>query len=234
MSRHLAEVFGRAARGEAGAAVPAGSELPGGPGGPGGPNDPGIGANTGAAASRLSVTDLLRMHGDDSAAVLLLVLAMLCVTPIAGVGTLLGSVMIAIAWRWHHGTDARMLPERLGRVTLSETWTRRCLHALAWTYATADRRLKARWCVLCHRGTHDWWRLWIVAMAVLILLPLPLGNVLPALSIVMLSLGLMFRDGVMLLMSTAVGAGAIGFAFAMGHVLIGAAKASMDWIATMI
>lgn len=225
MSRHLAEVFGRAARGEAGAAAPDGGEPGGGPG---------DGEAARGTAARLSVTDLLHMHGDDSAAVLLLLLAMLCVTPIAGVGTLLGSVMLAIAWRWHRGTDARILPERLGRVTLNETWTRRCLHALAWTYATADRRLKARWCLLCHRGTHDWWRIWIAAMALLILLPLPLGNVLPALSLVLLSLGWMFRDGLMLLLSTAVGAGAIGFAFAMGHVLVEAAKASMGWIVAML
>jgi hypothetical protein len=216
MSRHLAEVFGRAARGVTGTVPPGSPEPACRPG------------------QCLSVTDLLRMHGDDSAAVLLMVLAMLCVTPIAGVGTLLGGVIIAIAWRWHQGTDASILPERLGRVTLSEAWTRRCLHALAWMYATADRRLKARWSLLSHRGTHDWWRLWIAVMALLIVLPLPLGNVLPALSLVLLSLGWMFRDGLMLLLSTAVGAGAIGFAFAMGHVLLAAFKASANWILTII
>lgn len=225
MSRHLAEVFGRAARGEAGATASDG----------GGPAiDPGSGGGACGTASRLSIADLLRMHGEDSAAVLLLLLAMLCVTPIAGVGTLLGGVILAIAWRWQRGTDAATLPERLGRVTLDETWTRRCLHALAWTYATADRRLKARWALLCHQGTHDGWRLWIAVMALLILLPLPLGNVLPALSLVLLSLGWMFRDGVMLLLSAAVGAGAIGFAIAMGHVLLAAAKASAGWITAML
>lgn len=228
MSRHLAEIFGRAARGEPDTVTPQGGGFPDGAGGAGRTEA------TGGTAPTLSVTDLLRMHGEASASVLLLVLAMLCVTPIAGVGTLLGGVILLIAWRWHRGMDACVLPERLGRVTLNEAWTRRCLHALAWTYATANLRLRERWCVLCHRGTHDWWRLWIATMALLILLPLPLGNVLPALSLVLLSLGWMFRDGVMLLLSTAVGVGAIGFAFAMGHVLIAAAKASADWIVAMI
>jgi hypothetical protein len=209
--RHLAEVFGRAARGEAG---PSGA----GPTGPG----------------RLSLADLLRLHGDDSAAVLLMVTAMACVTPVAGVGMLLAGVIFAIAWRWHRGAHAGMLPERLGRMTLSEAWSRRILHGFAWIYATADRCLAARMTLLCHRGTHGGWRLWIATMALLIALPLPLGNLLPALSLVLLALGWMFRDGLALLLSAVVGLGAIGFAVAMGQVLLEGLRFGVEWAAGLV
>lgn len=56
-------------------------------------------------------------------------------------------------------------------------------------------------------------------MAALIFLPIPLGNVLPGLSLTMLSLGFMFRDGVMLLFSKLVGAAALGFAWTFSHLL---------------
>jgi hypothetical protein len=209
--RHLAEVFGRAARGEAG--------------------PPGAGASR---AVRLSLADLLRRHGDDSAAVLLMVMAMACVTPIAGVGTLLGGVIFAIAWRWHRGPHAGVLPERLGRVTLSEAWSRRSLHGFAWMYATADRLLEMRLTLMLHHGTYGWWRLWIATMALLIVLPLPLGNVLPGLSLVLLALGGMFRDGLVLLLSGAVGLGAIGFAVAMGHVLLEGVRVGAQWLAGLV
>jgi Exopolysaccharide synthesis, ExoD len=84
-----------------------------------------------AHAARLCVSDLLRLHGHDSAAVLLLVLAMLSVMPIAGVGSLLGLVILALAWRWHRGPDARIVPQRLGQVQMSEAWTGRCLRFLS-------------------------------------------------------------------------------------------------------
>jgi hypothetical protein len=48
-------------------------------------------------------------------------------------------------------------------------------------------------------------------MGLVIFLPLPLGNVLPALSLILLSLGWMFRDGLALLLSCAIGAAALAY-----------------------
>ena len=100
------------------------------------------------------------------------------------------------------------LPQRLGRLRLDETWSRRCLHGLAWLYTTAGRCLRARWTLLCHPRTGPWWGVWIALMGVVIFLPLPFGNVLPSISLVLLSLGWMFRDGLALLASAVVGSGA--------------------------
>lgn len=202
MSKRLAAIFRRAARREA--------ASPG----------PGL---------QLTLPDLLSLHGSSSSAVLLMLLALLSAMPIAGMGSVLGFVMLALAWQWHRGLDPDILPERLGRVALSVSWSRRCLHFLAWTYAVAQRLLKARWELLCHRSTHRWWGAWIALMALVILLPLPLGNVLPSLSLVLLSLGWMFRDGLALLGSAVVGSGAIGYALAMSHVLLEGVRAGLVW-----
>ncbi|WP_119157144.1 exopolysaccharide biosynthesis protein [Caldimonas tepidiphila] len=182
------------------------------------------------AAPGLTLPDLLALHGQASAAVLLLLLAMLSAAPLVGLGSVLGFVILALAWRWHRDWDAACIPERLHRVALSETWSRRCLQALAWTYAAASRFLAARWLLLCHRSTHPWWGGWIALMGALILLPLPLGNVLPSLSLALLSLGWMFRDGRALLLSALVGVAAVGYAFAMGQVLVEGAQAVLAWL----
>jgi hypothetical protein len=184
--------------------------------------------------AQLSLFDLLRLHGEDSAAVLLLVLAVLCVIPVGGVGTLLSFAIMAIAWRWHRGPSPHLLPEKLGRVTLSEVWSRRCLHFLSWLYEKADILLSPRWSALSHRTTYAWWSAWIALMGVLILLPLPFGNILPSLSLVLLSLGWMFRDGLALLLSTAVGTGAIGFALLMTNVLLEMAQKCLAWITGLV
>ena len=67
-------------------------------------------------------------------------------------------------------------------------------------------------------------------MAVLILLPLPLGNVLPGLSLILLSLGWMFRDGLAMLVSAATGVGALGYAVTFGHLALAAWQHIGGWI----
>lgn len=187
-----------------------------------------------ALAPELSVRQLLDLHGRDSAAVVLLVLAMLSVLPIAGVGSLLSLVLMAIALRWHHGTDSSILPQRLGDLRLSATWSGRCLRFLRGLYAWAGCWLRERWGVLRHPGAQPAWGVWIGLMALLILLPLPFGNVLPAISLVLLALGWMFRDGLMLLASLLVGTGAAAFAALASHLMLAAALAGWNWVMSVL
>ena len=186
---------------------------------------------------RLSLEELLGLHGQASPAVLLLVLAVLCVLPVYGVGTALSFAILLMAWRWRGLAHAdagcgqgQGLPGRVGRLRLDATWSRRCLHGLAWLYATAGRCLRARWSVLCHPRTGVWWSLWIGLMGLVIFLPLPLGNVLPSLSLVLLSLGWMFRDGLAMLASAVVGSGAVAFALAFGHLVWEGVRAVGLWL----
>ena len=185
--------------------------------------------------TRLSLADLLRLHGDSSPAVLLLVLSVLCVLPVYGVGTALSFAILATAWRWgaltRGGTSSgNGLSDRLGQLSLSETWSRRCLQGLAWMYATAGRCLRTRWTALCHPRTGPWWGLWIALMGLVIFLPLPFGNVLPSISLVLLSLGWMFRDGLALLASAVAGSGAVAFTVVFGHLVWEALLTVRTWL----
>lgn len=187
-----------------------------------------------ALAAELTVRELLALHGRDSAAVILLVLAMLSVLPIAGVGSLLSLVLMALALRWHRGADGDILPQRLGDLRLSAAWSGRCLRFLRGLYALAGRWLRERSQWLLHPRAQLAWGAWIGLMAVLILLPLPFGNVLPAISLVLLGLGWIFRDGLVLAGSLLVGTGAVGFAVFASHLLVAAAIAGWRWMLSVL
>ncbi|MGS5089978.1 exopolysaccharide biosynthesis protein [Hydrogenophaga sp. A37] len=183
----------------------------------------------GTACERLSLNQLLRLNGEGSGAVLLMLLALLSSLPVAGAGGLFSIGLLALAWAWLRGRETVTMPQRLGSITLSETWSRRSLHGMAWIYEQAERRLRPRWPVCCHARTRVWWGLWIALMAVVIFLPLPLGNVLPSLSLILLSLGWMFRDGVAMLLSAATGVGALGYVVSLGHLLTGLLVKAWAW-----
>lgn len=189
-----------------------------------------------AGSPRMSLAELLRLHGDDSAAVVLLVVSVLCVVPIYGMGTALSVAIFAMAWHWRcvarsaagQGEGAAQagasstpswLPRRLAEARLDETWSRRCLHGLAWLYGQAGRRLRERMLGLSAAGTRPLWSAWIALQGFVIFLPLPFGNVLPAASLVLMCLGWIFRDGLALLASALVGAAAVGYAWAFGHLV---------------
>lgn len=168
---------------------------------------------------RLSVAELLRLHGNASGPVLLMLMAVLATLPVAGAGMVLSVGIFLMAYTWLRGKDAMPLPARLGRLSLNATWTRRCLHGLAWLYEQADRRLQPRWPHLSHPRLRALWGAWIALMAAIIFLPLPLGNVLPAISLVLLALGWMFRDGLALMAAGVSGLGALAYAVSLAHLV---------------
>lgn len=179
-------------------------------------------AQDGSATRRLSLNDLLQLHGQDSGAVLLMLMGLLSIVPVAGAGSLMSLGIFALAWAWLCGRDNLRLPARLGKLSLNDTWSRRSLHSLAWSYERADRWLRPRWTALSHARARSGWALWMALMGVLIFLPLPLGNVLPGISLMLLSLGWLFRDGLALLSSAAVGAVGVAYALSVSHFVIAA------------
>jgi hypothetical protein len=172
------------------------------------------------AGLRLSLAELLQLHGDASGPVLMMLLAVLATLPIAGAGMVLSLGIFLLSWTWLRGIDNMPLPARLGRVTLNAVWARRCLHSLAWIYEQAERLLRPRWIALSDPRLRPGWGVWIALMAALIFIPLPFGNVMPAISLVVLSLGWMFRDGLALLLAGVAGVGAAVYAVSFSHLLL--------------
>lgn len=189
-------------------------------------------ATSTAADLRLTLTELLGLHRESSGPVLLMLLAVVCSVPLPGTGTAMSLGIWALAWAWARGHDTWPLPDRLGQLTLNERWTGRCLHGLAWVYERGNRWLRPRWALCSHDRTRALWGVWIALMGLVIFLPLPLGNVLPSLSLILLSLGWMFRDGLALLLSTATGLAAVAYAVSLWQLVLQALGQVRPWLPT--
>ena len=176
-------------------------------------------------AEGIQVGELLALHGRATLPALLLVVAVLCTLPLVGLGTALAFTLFAIALKWPAQAAGRRAPlaGRLHGLRLHGPWSRRCLQCFAWIYEQAGTRLRRRWLALRHPRTAPGWRLWIAAMALIILLPLPLGNLLPGLSLVLLALGWIYKDGAALALSMASGAAAIGLVALQAQLLVSVA-----------
>ena len=153
------------------------------------------------SADRVTVEALAQAHGPAAPGTLLLLLTAPCLLPLPlpGVGTAFGLGMAALAFAMWRGRAGHCLPRRVADFELPLPWARRVLELLARTYGLAGRFARARLEPLVAVGERRWIAATIGLMAFIVVLPIPFGNVLPALALMLLGTGLVFRDGLAVL-----------------------------------
>jgi len=154
---------------------------------------------------------LAQAHGPAAHGTWLLLMAVPCLLPVPGVGTVLGLGMLALAVAMWRGQSAACLPRRVAELELSSHWAQRVLGMLASAYAVAGRFARARLSQLASAEGRSWTAAAIGLMALVVVMPIPFGNVLPALALalMLIGLGLVFRDGVAVVLGLAMAALAI-------------------------
>ncbi len=162
-------------------------------------------------SERVSLRSLAQAHGPATHGSLLLLMAAPCLLPVPGVGTVLGLGLAALAIAIWRGHTAENLPGRVAKIELPRPWAQRVLVLLAVTYAAAGRLARARLTDLACAGRRSWTAATVGLMPVIVVLPIPFGNVLPALALMLIGLAMVFRDGVAMLL----GMTAAAFALAM-------------------
>jgi len=84
----------------------------------------------------------------------------------------------------------------VAELELPPHWAQRVLVGLASAYALAGRHAGARLSHLANSGRRSATALAVGLMAGIVVMPIPFGNLLPAVALVFIGLGLVFRDGV--------------------------------------
>lgn len=148
---------------------------------------------------RISIADLLLALQDRALAALLLIFALPNVIPVPpGTSALLGAPLLFLAAQLAFGMRPwlpRVIAERsMPRAHFAALVTR----ATPWL-ARAERLLRPRWSMLCRPPAEYLVGGVCLLLSLIVFLPIPLGNMLPALAICLLALGILERDGLWVL-----------------------------------
>jgi hypothetical protein len=148
---------------------------------------------------RISIGDLLAALGNRALAALLFVFAVPNVLPVPpGTSTILGAPLVILAAQLAVGRQP-WLPAVIADRTMTRADFARLVRRIGPWLARAEPLLRPRAIVLAQPPMEYLVGLVCLLLAVVLVLPVPLGNMLPALAISLLALGVLERDGLWIL-----------------------------------
>jgi hypothetical protein len=165
-----------------------------------------------ATRERISVSDLLAALGDRALAALLFVFALPNVLPVPpGTSVVLGTPLVFLAAQLALGR-APWLPSVIMQRSMLRADFASLVRRMAPWLVRGERLLRPRLMALTTPPIEYVVGLVCLVLALVLALPIPLGNVLPALAICLLALGVLERDGLWVLaglLTTAVSAAVV-------------------------
>lgn len=174
------------------------------------------------ALERVSIQNLLDALGDRALGAVIFLFAFPNVLPLPpGTSFILGAPLVFLAAQLMLAQPP-WLPHFIGKRSMAQPDFAALVARIVPWLTRAENLLKPRLFVLTSGAMERVIGGLCLLMAVLLALPIPLGNMLPALAISIMALGLLARDGVWVLMGLAVTAAA---SVVVSSVVIGLAQA---------
>ncbi|CAA0112989.1 Uncharacterised protein [Starkeya nomas] len=159
---------------------------------------------------RIAVGDLLKAMQERAFGPLMLVFALPNVLPTPpGTSSVLGAPLVFLAAQLALGRRPWLPPIIARRSIARKDFAAFVAKATPWL-AKAERLLRPRLGGLAHPPAEYVVGLMCFVLAVVLVLPIPLGNMLPALAICILALGILERDGVWILVGMALAIASLG------------------------
>jgi len=161
-----------------------------------------IGADT--SRDRIAVQDLLERLGDRAYGALILIFALPNVLPTPpGTSSVLGAPLIFLAAQLAIARPTPWLPKLIANRSLARTdFAAMIGRAVPWM-RRAERLLKPRLEIVAAPLAERIIGLLCLILAVILFLPIPLGNMLPAIAICLFALGILEHDGIAVLLGLA-------------------------------
>lgn len=159
--------------------------------------------------THVAIFDLIALLGGRGRAALILLFALPNVLPAPpGLSGVLGLPLVYLSVQMILGR-APWLPRFIGARAMPRHRFAQLVARLGPWLARAEKLLRPRWQPLAGHRAEQVIGLLILVLSAVLSLPVPLGNVLPALAICLIALGIMERDGVWVVAGTAVGIGSL-------------------------
>jgi hypothetical protein len=173
--------------------------------------------------TRISIGDLLAALGDRALGALLFVFAFPNVLPTPpGTSSILGIPLVVLAAQLAFGRTP-WLPGVIARRSMSHPDFVALVGRIGPWLARAERLLRPRLTALALPPMEYAVGVVCLVLALVVMLPLPLGNVLPALAISLLALGILERDGLWVLAGLVAAAASAALVSGVVYALVKAA-----------
>ena len=179
----------------------------------------------------VAIADLIATLGGRGRAALILLFAVPNVLPAPpGVSGLLGLPLLYLAVQMMQGR-LPWLPQLIGARGMPRDRFAQLVARLSPLLARAERLLRPRWpALVSHRAERGLGAACLV-LAVVLVLPIPLGNMLPALAICLIALGVLERDGLWVAAGLVTGALSL---VVVGGVVLALAKAAIFLVLNLL
>jgi hypothetical protein len=156
-----------------------------------------------SSAERVPLQCIARAYASGAAGSWLVMLGILSILPVPGIGMVLGVGITAVAMAMWRSPAAVVLPRCLARIELSRRWAQLIVQLMARLEAFVGQPPGGRRRTRPAAPVAGWMAAIAAALGVLIFLPIPLGNVLPALALICLGLAAARADRAVLLLGLA-------------------------------
>lgn len=182
----------------------------------------------GADESResISLNDLIVLLGGRGRAALIMIFAFPNVLPgPPGFSSVLAVPLLYLSFQMMLGRKP-WLPKIIGERALSREKFAKLVERLSPWLARSERLLHQRWPALVQPPAENILGALFMILAAVLILPIPLGNMLPAFSMCLVSLGILGRDGVWVTIGTFVAflslivAGGVAFAIVKSAIFV--------------
>jgi hypothetical protein len=150
---------------------------------------------------RPKMQEILDALDDDAVALTLIVFSLPAIVPTPGVpaGLLFGSLLIFIGLQMSFGIHPIRIPPGLSGLQIDRTTLKRIIDRAVPHLEKSQRWIRPRLDGFVTPGSTRGIGLVICMMGLLIALPIPFGNTLPGLAVLLLAIGLGQKDGVAVL-----------------------------------
>lgn len=159
----------------------------------------------------ITVRQLVERVGDRGFGLLLLVLSLPSALPVpaAGYSVPFGLLLLVLAVQMIAGRTHPVFPARLQRVTLGRGFADKLLSGAAWLFRRLEWVIRPRMRWVGRRPGRVLMGALVMAMAILMIIPIPLTNTAPAFVIFLIGIGLTEEDGLFAIAACAAGALAV-------------------------
>jgi hypothetical protein len=183
------------------------------------------------AEGRITMGSIRDALGDRSFAALLVLFGAINLIPLPpGASALLGLPLVVVAAQMMYGSKRAWLPKFIAEKSLTAETFRSIIDRVAPRLERIERFIRPRyWPFWRKRGDRIIGTISLV-LAIIVTLPIPLGNWLPAFSITLLGLALTERDGILFAIGSAIGAASIALIVLVIGVAGAATHAIYGWL----